>query len=170
MSNNRPSLIALAGAAALAGCASTPYGPTVAVLPAPTKPFEVFRLDDSECQAYAGAQVSGEVDATRNRAFGAAVLTTALATAAGAAIGAAGPRSSSSAGEGAAIGAGIGALAGAGIGSSADQEGQSLIQRRYDIAYSQCMYARGNQVPGYQSLDANAGPPPGFEPPRPRAR
>lgn len=167
MKPSKASIVILAGLCALAGCASTPYGPTVAVMPSPTKPFDVFRTDDADCRALASAQVSGEVDAARRKAFGAAVLTTALATAAGAAIGAAGPRASSSAGQGAAVGAGVGALAGAGIGASVSQDGQSGIQQRYDIAYAQCMYARGNQVPGYQAPTPSE-PPPGFEPPRPR--
>jgi hypothetical protein len=35
-----------------------------------------------------------------------------------------------------------------------------MMQRRYDIAYQQCMYSRGNLIPG-------AGPPPGTPAPPP---
>lgn len=115
--------------------------------------------------------MSGEVERANNRAVGAAVLTAALATAAGAAIGAAGDgdvyrtrrgvyrEDSASAGEGAAVGAALGALGGAAIGAGASGEAQDPIQRRYNIAYSQCMYSRGNQVPGYRD-DARRTPPP----------
>jgi hypothetical protein len=33
------------------------------------------------------------------------------------------------------------------------------MQRRYDIAYQQCMYAKGNQLPG-QAVRQNIPPPP----------
>ena len=34
------------------------------------------------------------------------------------------------------------------------------LQQRYDLAYSQCMYSRGNQVPGFQPSYAPPPPPP----------
>ncbi len=43
------------------------------------------------------------------------------------------------------------------------------LQRRYDNAYMQCMYAKGNQVPGvgrtYKEGAAPPPPPPGYTPP-----
>jgi hypothetical protein len=39
-------------------------------------------------------------------------------------------------------------------GAVAAQQAQMSPQQRYDLAYTQCMYARGNQVPGF------APPPP----------
>jgi len=55
-----------------------------------------------------------------------------------------------------------------------------MLQRRYDIAYQQCMYARGHQVPGVSRAGAPvpgqrvpvpppdaATPPPGTPPPPP---
>ncbi len=33
-------------AATLVGCASTPVGPSLVIMPAPGKPFEVFQKDD----------------------------------------------------------------------------------------------------------------------------
>jgi hypothetical protein len=61
----------------------------------------------------------------------------------GAAIGAAGGN--------AGLGAGIGAASGLLIGSSAGTESARATgydaQRRYDVAYQQCMYAKGNQIP-----------------------
>jgi hypothetical protein len=34
------------------------------------------------------------------------------------------------------------------------------VQWQYDTAYQQCMYARGNQVPGHQSATIPPPPPP----------
>ena len=38
------------------------------------------------------------------------------------------------------------------------QKVESLYQRRYDIAYQQCMYAKGNQLPGYGYRQPAAAP------------
>jgi hypothetical protein len=35
-----------------------------------------------------------------------------------------------------------------------------MWQRRYDIAYQQCMYARGNEIPGVGAPRGSSGPPP----------
>ena len=54
--------------------------------------------------------------------------------------------------------AGLGALAGTAVGArEADKTGRT-IQRRYDIAYEQCMYSRGNVLPG-QSASRYPGIP-----------
>lgn len=157
--------------ACVTGCASIPQGPTLAVLPSPTKPFEIFQADDVACRSLAANTVSQEVQDANNRAAGTAILVAALATAAGAAVGASNGGGyhhrgyyggGGGAGSGAAVGAGLGALGGAAVGASASGDGQDGIQRRYDIAYAQCMYAHGNQVPGYQnSQSAPPLPPPG---------
>jgi hypothetical protein len=139
----------------LAGCAQRPMGPTVAVMPAPNKPLEVFQQDQAICTQYADQQVSGAAQAANNQAVGGALLGTALGAGLGAAIGG---------GHGAAIGAAGGALVGTGVGVGQTQGAQYGIQRRYDIAYSQCMYSRGNQVPEYR---AAYRPPPAYGPPAP---
>jgi hypothetical protein len=41
-----------------------------------------------------------------------------------------------------------------------------MMQRRYDIAYQQCMYSRGNQIPGVTRSSGPPAPPP----PRPGQR
>jgi hypothetical protein len=64
------------------------------------------------------------------------------------------------AGTGAAIGAGTGLLGGAAVGANADQAAGWNAQRRYDIAYQQCMYAKGNQVPGFQPPQETPTPSP----------
>lgn len=127
-------------AVVLAGCATAPTGPRVAVFPAPGKPFEVFVAEDRLCRSYAEQSVgqTGNQAAAQNFA-GAAALGTALGAAAGALSGGHG-----NTGSGAATGLVLGSLVGAGQSSGASSD----AQQRYDIAYEQCMYAKGNQVPG----------------------
>lgn len=145
----------------IAGCASQPLGPSVMVWPAPNKPFEVFRDDQALCTSFADQQVNGQANSANNRALGSAVATTVLGAGLGAAIGG---------GGGAAIGAASGAVLGTGIGSNYAYYGSYGIQRRYDIAYTQCMYARGNQIAGYYPPAAiYAPPPPPNAPPPPTA-
>jgi hypothetical protein len=76
----------------------------------------------------------------------------------GAAIGAA----TGNAGAGAAIGGGTGLLGGTAMGSNAGASSEYTLQKRYDIAYQQCMYAKGNQIPGVvrQPAQSYAPPPP----------
>jgi len=124
----------------LTACAQTPLGPTVAVMPGPGKGFDVFQGDQLVCKQFAEQSVAGQAENANMRAVGGAVLTTALGAGLGAAIGG---------GRGAGIGAASGALGGAGIGALGSDHANMTIQQRYDIAYSQCMYSRGNQVPGF---------------------
>src|SRR5258707_14739375 len=42
-----------------------------------------------------------------------------------------------------------------------------MIQRRYDIAYQQCMYARGNLIPGASVPPGASAPSPPPPPPPP---
>ncbi len=51
--------IALFLAVLLAGCASTPTGPGVLVLPGTGKSFDQFRAEEQECRQYAQAQLNG---------------------------------------------------------------------------------------------------------------
>lgn len=140
------------------GCAAQPLHPSVAVMPAPNKPFEVFQEDQSACQQYALQQVGGPeaAYAASNQAASGAIWGTLLGAAVGALL-------TPWNGHGAAPGAAIGLLAGASMGSNNAGRTQQEVQWQYDTAYQQCMYARGDQVPGYQ---AASGPPP---PPPPSA-
>ncbi|HXP30101.1 MAG TPA: YMGG-like glycine zipper-containing protein [Stellaceae bacterium] len=142
---------------ALASCASTPMGPSVNVMPAPNKPFQAFQEDQAVCRQYAEQQVAGQAEAANNQAVGTAVIGTVLGAGLGAAIGG---------GQGAAIGAASGAGLGTAYGASGSSYANMTIQQRYDAAYSQCMYSRGNQVPGYYA-PAPPPPPPGYAPPPP---
>ena len=138
--------------ASLAGCAITPIGPTARVLPAAGKPFEVFQADQIQCRQFAEGQVDGGSLVSRLEEFGTLAGGTVLSAGAGYAFGRT---------RGAEIGAALGALGGAGSavgGAMADQRG---LQSRYDLAYTQCMYARGNQVPMGSRTAAAAGPAPG---------
>ncbi len=127
------------------GCATVPTGPSVMVMPATGKSFEEFQMDDASCRQWASQQIGqspGEA-ATNSTVTGAAVGTL-IGAGLGAAIGAAGGH----AGTGAAIGAGSGLLVGTAAGANAGQVSGYEAQRRYDHAYIQCMYAKGNQIPG----------------------
>jgi hypothetical protein len=66
-------------------------------------------------------------------------------------------------------GAIVGTLIGTGAGSSGATWTQMTAQQRYDIAYMQCMYAKGNQVPGY-TVVAVAPTPYRYPPPPPPPR
>jgi hypothetical protein len=164
------SRIAIARAAAsvaalVAGCAEIPNGPSVAVMPPPGKPFELFVADDQLCRNWATQSINGT--SAQQSATASLIGSAAVGTALGAAVGAlAGGHNS--VGGGAAAGAVVGTAVGAG---NAGYAGRS-VQRRYDIAYQQCMYSRGNLLPGqsaagYQS--APPPPPPGSPPPPPPA-
>lgn len=126
--------------AVLAGCTVMPSGPSVMALPGTGKSFDQFRADDASCRQYAFEQVGGVSagQAATTSAVGTAVLGTAVGAAAGAAFGG---------GRGAAIGAGAGLLTGGALGAGTAQTSGYGIQRRYDYAYIQCMYAAGERVP-----------------------
>jgi hypothetical protein len=134
----------------LSGCAQTPMGPTVQVMPGPGKSFEAFTFDQAGCKQYAESSVAGQAQNANNRAVGAAAIGTVLGAGLGAAIGG---------GRGAAIGAGSGAIAGTGVGMGSSSNEQYSIQQQYDNAFAQCMYSKGNMVPGYGPMMVNSPPP-----------
>ena len=131
--------------AMLVGCAQTPMGPTVQVMPGPGRSFDQFQTDQLVCKNYAQQQVQGQAENANQRAVGGAVIGTVLGAAAGAVIGGA----VGNAGAGAAIGAASGAGAGTLYGTDASNRAQWSIQQQYDNAFAQCMYAKGDQVPGW---------------------
>jgi hypothetical protein len=151
--HNRKPLAVLGAALLTAGCATTPTGPMVRVMPAPSKPFEVFAQEQTDCEHYASDQVAGGAQAANNRALGATALGAVLGLSVGAATGS---------GRGATVGAVTGGTIGAAVGANQSSYAGYSLQRRYDIAYSQCMFAKGNFVPGIMA----AAPPP---PPPPRS-
>ena len=164
---NRLLLLPLAAALLLAGCVTVPTGPAVTVLPGSYKSFDQFQADDGSCRQYANAMIGGPAagqsaqDAAAANAIGGA----ALGAAAGAIIGSV----TGQAGAGAAIGAGTGLLFGSAAGGNVAGASSYSMQRRYDSAYMQCMYARGNQIPGRVAYSGPAlgygapnYPPPGY--------
>ena len=142
----RIALDSLGGGACLAGCATVPTGPNVMVMPGPQKTFDQFQADQASCQQYASASIGGSSAAAnaQTSAADSAVVGTLLGAAAGAAIGAA----TGNAGAGRHGVPAPGLLFGSAAGANAAGYSYADSQRRYDIAYSQCMYARGNQLPG----------------------
>jgi len=163
--NWKRSLIFFIVAMVLGGCATVPTGPSVMVLPAPGKSFGAFQSDDMACRQWALQQAGvppSEV-VNENLASGAAIGTL-IGAGLGAAIGAA----SGHAGAGAAIGAGSGLIGGTAMATGPAYAAGWEVQRRYDMAYQQCMYAKGNQIPGHRQASRRAyripppPPPPGF--------
>jgi hypothetical protein len=154
----------------LTACATVPVGPTMMVLPAAGKPFDLFQLEDAACRYH--AQVQAGLTAGQEPAestLSGAAIGTAVGAGLGAAVGAAAGRPD----VGAAVGAGTGLLMGTATGAEAGAMSARTRQWRYDVAYVQCMYAKGNQVPGVASAPQptyvpppppNAPPPPGPAP------
>lgn len=150
----------------LSACTTVPSGPNVMVLPGVGKPFDQFQVDDVVCRQYAQQQIGvtpGQVG-TQSTVQGAAIGTL-IGAAAGAAIGAA----AGSPDVGAAVGAGTGILMGSAAGAESGSTTARSLQWRYDVAYVQCMYAKGNQVPGGATAPSSYVPPPPHAPPPPGA-
>ncbi len=155
--NWKRGLLLLSGLAVIGGCATVPIGPSVMVMPGPGKPFEVFQLEDNACRQWAGQQIGVSPDEAANQTLAGGA---AIGTLAGAAVGVAVGAAYGNPGAGAAIGAGSGLLAGTAAGSAQANATRWELQRRYDIAYQQCMFAKGNRLPGYVERPARAYPPP----------
>ena len=167
-------LVALLMASA---CTTLPTGPSVMVMPGTGKSFDQFRADDADCRQFALGQIGGT--APNQTAIDSGVKSAAVGIAIGALAGAAiGGRG------GAGVGAGTGLLVGSLAGAGAGEASASVTQRRYDNAYVQCMYAKGDRVPasgqgtsGQQRRSsappppppntAPSSPPPGYPPPLP---
>src|SRR5215469_18306725 len=141
---------AMVAAMVLTGCAPTVMAPTVPVMPPAGKPFDQFAADQQICTNFANAQVAPLTQQANNQALGGALLTTALGAGLGAAVGG---------GHGAAIGAASGAVVGGGFAAQGSSIAGMNIQQQYNLYYSQCMYAHGNQVPGFAAPYAGAGAP-----------
>jgi len=156
-------LLSIVAGLCVCACATVPTGPSVMVLPGNGKDFTQFQFDDAVCRQWALQQIG----ATPNHAATSAAVTgAAVGTAVGAASGAAIGAASGDAAAGAAVGAGVGLVGGTAAGAGAAQGTEWSLQRRYDIGYMQCMYAKGNQIPvpsGSQLArppQRHAGPPP----------
>jgi hypothetical protein len=148
--------VVLFAALALGACATFPTGPSVMALPGGQMSFDQFRADDYDCRSYASQSVGGQdaQQAAANAGVSSAVIGTAIGAVAGAAIGGR---------SGAGVGAGTGLLIGSATGAgAADTSGRNL-QYRYDVGYTQCMYAKGHKVPvagRFTSAPARSTTPP----------
>ncbi len=145
LSGYKTFIISLLGIGLLAACVSAPTGPTITIMPREGKSFEDFKKDDEECRAFAAQSV--------REGNTAALKEGAISTATGAAIGAAAGAlyqggSSSNVGTGAAIGM----VGGAAVGAMGAASKESQAQTQYNTAYQQCMYTKGNQVPGFKPV------------------
>ncbi len=147
----------LVGLAGLAGCATVPAGPSITALPGSRKTFDQFVADDGACRQFAQAKIGSQAPgagAGGTTAAGAAIGT-GLGAAAGALIG--------GSGSAAGVGAGVGLLAGSAVGASYASGLYATLQDRYDAAYFQCMYAKGQKVPVAgtvaRSVPPRAAPP-----------
>jgi len=164
-------VLTLALISSLAACVSAPTGPTIAIMPREGKPFEVFQQDDQQCREFATNAIKDTSNAALKEGATSAAIAAALGAAAGAVI-----QGGSSQNIG--TGAGIGLLGGAAMGAMNSSGKQNQAQVQYNIAYQQCMYSKGNQVPSYptQNFGGNGGsgynipqgkppvPPNGFKP------
>jgi len=151
----------------LGACATVPTGPDVMALPGTGRTFDEFRADDLACRDYAFQQIGGKAGAevANNESLRNAAIGTAIGAVAGAVIGGR---------DGAAIGGGSGMIIGSVAGSESARSGSMGGQRRYDIAYVQCMYAKGHRVPvsgnytpSSPVLSSPAANPPASVPPPP---
>jgi hypothetical protein len=148
----RTLLVAASPLLFLAGCAQTPLGPTVQVMPGPGKSLEAFSYDQAGCKQFAEQSVAGQAQRANLRGLAAGAITTALGAGLGGAIGG---------GSGAGIGAAAGAVGGGALGAGGSASAQVGIQQQYDNAFAQCMYTKGDMVPGYGPMMMQSPPPPG---------
>jgi hypothetical protein len=163
----RRTVLPIAACLLLTACATVPTGPSVLVLPGTGKNFEEFQANDAVCRQWALQQTG----TTPNRAGAASTVTgAAVGAVVGAGLGAAIGAAAGSPATGAAVGAGVGVLGGTAVGAGNAYGAGVSVQRRYDNAYVQCMYAKGNQVPvprGSQPAYTSAPAPPPPPPPPP---
>ncbi len=125
------------------GCATLPQGPSVTVMPAQGKPFTQFQAEDANCRKWAEQSVGISPEKAQSDST---VSGAAIGSLIGAGVGALIGSVSGRAGAGVAIGAGTGLLMGTSAGSDTGRVYGREAQKRYDIAYSQCMASNGNQV------------------------
>lgn len=143
---------------AVSGCVSLPTGPSVMVLPGSEKTFEQFQGDDLMCRQWAAGQAGSPQQTVDQNVVSGSVAGTLIGAGLGAAIGAA----FGDPGIGAGIGAASGLLVGSSEGARAGQSYGWDAQQRYDFAYQQCMYTKGNQIPvaGQRPYSRRSIPPP----------
>ena len=118
----------------LAGCNGPPTAPLVQVVRGSGVSFGMFQQDDRACRDFAAAQLAAPAPRGLQTVVGAPEA------------GSLGLR------QGSPIGTGTGEIGAVTASNAFMADQQSAPQARYDNAYSLCMYARGNEVPGYGPL------------------
>lgn len=161
-------LLAMVGsgiALTITGCAVVPSAPTVMVLPGTYSSPSQFQADNYACQQQAQAFLAGAVQAANDQAAANVVVGTMMGAAFGALMGQGYYDSS----DWVAWGAGTGLLMGGVAAGGSSQASSYSLQQRFNIAYVQCMYQRGHQVPGQvrarRQAPAMPPPPPNYPPP-----
>jgi Glycine-zipper domain len=165
MKNNLKIASVLLSVLLLNACASIPNGPSKMALPGAGKSFDQFQKDDRSCMQFAQDHIGGtSANQASNDTFAKnAVVGTAVGTALGAVLGGR---------HGAGFGAVTGLLFGSTIGANEANASARGTQNNYDNAYTQCMYAKGHQVPvsGHVMTQQQSTPPtsePAYMPPPP---
>ena|SRR5579863_4246574 len=131
---------AMAAVTLLGGCATDPIEPSVTVASADKKSPEAFQEDQAVCEAYANQQISDYADNPP--------LTLAYIMVGGTLFPGLGW---AWAGERGVVGGGVlGIGGGAWLGESEEEKARANAQKRYDLAYQQCMYVEGNKVAGFE--------------------
>jgi hypothetical protein len=148
----------LVSASILASCVSVPNGPSNMALPGTGKNFNQFRADDASCRQFALDQTGGTTanQASTNSFVESAVVGTVIGALIGATVG-----RGRATGAGAATGLFVGSM----VGASSANASSYGTQRRYDNAYTQCMYANGHRVPVSGHIEQQ---PAYTSPPQPR--
>lgn len=132
-------------AAQVLSCASAVRSPTVVVAPSRDKSPSVFADDNLTCMAVATQLGEAAKNSSNTQVAGSALMNAAFNASNSAAAGAKGSMVAANA----AAGALTTVIAGG-------QVAQVALQRRFDLAYAECMYSRGNSLPGF--ADAAARP------------
>lgn len=156
-------LVVLLAGAMVSGCAApAPISPTVIALPQKGENFADFQQHETTCRQFANSQTGGQ--STGQQAEKSGVASAVVGTGVGAAAGALFGSVTGHAGNGAAIGAGTGLLAGSLAGVSRGRQAAASLQHKYNIAYTQCMTANGEDIqPAEPRRTVYLPPPP---PPR----
>lgn len=132
---------------ALSGCILPPISPSVKVFPAQGKSSERFAQEDASCKEFALHEISGYPYHADSDVVGGAISGTLL-----------GPGVEVSVNAGQTATKVMVMLIGTGIYERGDAWMQMTLQQRDNVAYMQCMHAKGNDVPGYTGV-AIASPP-----------
>jgi hypothetical protein len=130
--------MSIAAAAQIIGCVPTVTAPTVVVTPGPGKSPSDFAADNSACTVQGNQQIAAAKNAANNQIAGTALLSAAVNAGNSAGTGAKKSVVAANAAEGAVIAA-----------IASEGAAQARLQRQFDVAYSECISAKGDIIPGF---------------------